>query len=313
MASIVERPQKSGAITCQVKWRRGGSWQTENFGSEDPTQGSAQDEQFKALVEAHGNKWPHGWVKGHGFVETPPTPGDVPFVDYATRYVGRLTGIDDRTRDDYRREVRIHLSLVEHTDPYGRTVPATVCNVTQDDVTDWVRHEEDGDRDPSNPEKWLRREVIPRASATGTACSSASSRPPSIPRRSCAPRTRARTHDSPASTTTPRKRCASSSTANTCALRRRSPTGGPGPRRLTRRHRHALGEATALQVRDLNLNADVPTANVQRAWKRAKKGSDAAFYLGPPKTRKAAAHPRGVADSGRAGPLSCVRVSPSRP
>ncbi|MGW9025082.1 site-specific integrase [Streptomyces sp. NPDC055722] len=47
------------------------------------------------------------------------------------------------------------------------------------------------------------------------------------------------------------------------------------------------GEATALQVRDLNLNADVPTANVQRAWKRAKKGSATAFYLGPPKTRKA--------------------------
>ncbi|WP_226962650.1 MULTISPECIES: site-specific integrase [unclassified Streptomyces] len=47
------------------------------------------------------------------------------------------------------------------------------------------------------------------------------------------------------------------------------------------------GEATALQVRDLNLNAPVPTANVQRAWKKAKKGSAEAFYLGPPKTKKA--------------------------
>jgi integrase len=46
------------------------------------------------------------------------------------------------------------------------------------------------------------------------------------------------------------------------------------------------GEATALQVRDLALNADVPTANVQRAWKRARKGSAQSFYLGPPKTKK---------------------------
>src|SRR4051812_45735172 len=93
MASIVERPQKSGAITYQVKWRQDGQWQTENFGGDE---GATQAGQFKALVEAHGNKWPHGWVKGEGFVETPATPGDMPLVDYATRYVQRLTGIDDR-------------------------------------------------------------------------------------------------------------------------------------------------------------------------------------------------------------------------
>ncbi|WP_445519158.1 hypothetical protein [Streptomyces sp. NEAU-174] len=48
------------------------------------------------------------------------------------------------------------------------------------------------------------------------------------------------------------------------------------------------GEATALRVKDINLAATVPTASVQRAWKKAKKGAEGgAYYLGPPKTRKA--------------------------
>ncbi|MEK8170992.1 hypothetical protein NKH77_19895 [Streptomyces sp. M19] len=52
MASIVERPKKSGEITYQIKWRQDGDWQTENFGDEDSAK------QFKGLVEAHGNRWP---------------------------------------------------------------------------------------------------------------------------------------------------------------------------------------------------------------------------------------------------------------
>ncbi|WP_251022766.1 site-specific integrase [Streptomyces sp. ISL-10] len=47
-----------------------------------------------------------------------------------------------------------------------------------------------------------------------------------------------------------------------------------------------FGEATALRVSDLNLTSDKPTVSVQRAWKKAKKGSAKAFYLGPPKTKK---------------------------
>jgi integrase len=45
------------------------------------------------------------------------------------------------------------------------------------------------------------------------------------------------------------------------------------------------GEATALQVGDLDLDAIVPTLRVSRAWKKAAKGSE--YYLGSPKTRLA--------------------------
>lgn len=45
------------------------------------------------------------------------------------------------------------------------------------------------------------------------------------------------------------------------------------------------GEATALQVGDLDLDAVTPTLRVSRAWKKAARGSE--YYLGAPKTRKA--------------------------
>lgn len=104
MAYIQERPHKNGAVTYQVRWIEGGGRtgekQSERFGD----RGSA--EQFRDLVNAHGQHWPHGWVSGRGFVEPETHPGDVPIADYANRYVDRLTGIEERTRDDYRREVR---------------------------------------------------------------------------------------------------------------------------------------------------------------------------------------------------------------
>ncbi|MGW0668175.1 hypothetical protein [Streptomyces sp. NPDC002746] len=84
MASIVERPKKDGTTTYQVKWRQDGKQESERFGDPD---GAVQ---FKALVEAHGGQWPHGWGRGQGFVEETAIPGDQPFETWATRYVDRL-------------------------------------------------------------------------------------------------------------------------------------------------------------------------------------------------------------------------------
>ncbi|MEU9747515.1 tyrosine-type recombinase/integrase [Streptomyces niveus] len=113
MASIVERPKKSGEITYQVKWRQDGEWESERFGDPDAA------EQFKNLVEAHGGQWPHGWVRGRGFVEPDEKPGDMPFVKWATRYIDRLTGIDIHTREDYHSEVRLHFQHLVHTTTAG--------------------------------------------------------------------------------------------------------------------------------------------------------------------------------------------------
>lgn len=45
-----------------------------------------------------------------------------------------------------------------------------------------------------------------------------------------------------------------------------------------------IGEATAVQVRDLDL--DVPAVTIRRAWKRGATPADGARYLGSPKSRR---------------------------
>lgn len=283
MASIVERPKKDGTCTFQVKWREAGEWQTENFGERPAA------DQFKGLVEAHGNKWPHGWIRGEGFVEQPKVPGDMPLVKYATRYVDRLTGIDDRTREDYHREIRIHFSLIRHTDPSGTEREATICNLTQDDVSDWVRMEEDGERDPDDPEKWLRREADPKSIRNRHGLlycivQAAVEAEPQLRTKNCCKATRLpRIDDHVDEEMTFLER----DEYQRIAAEITDPDArdladwlvGTGMR---------WSEATALKVSDLTLNSDRPTANIQRAWKKAKKGAvGGAFYLGPPKTKKA--------------------------
>jgi integrase len=288
MASIVERPKKDGSVTFQVKWRQDGSWQTENFGGPDVEVAQGQAAQFKALVEAHGGKWPHGWVRGRGFVEPDEKPGDMPLVKWAERYVSRLTGIDVRTREDYMREVRIHFALIQHTRADGIEVPATICNLTQDDVTDWVRIEQEGEQDPKDRKKWLRRPADPKSIRNRHGLlycivQAAVDAHPQLRTVNCCKKTRLPRlddHIEDDMTFLERDEYAR------VAMEIRDPDArdladwlvGTGMR---------WSEATALQVRDLNLNSERPTANVQRAWKKAKKGSPEAFYLGPPKTKKA--------------------------
>lgn len=283
MASIVERPKKDGTCTFQVKWRQDGQWQTENFGDRTPA------DQFKALVEAHGGRWPHGWVRGEGFVEQPRIPGDMPLVTYATRYVDRLTGIDDRTREDYHREVRIHFSLIRHTDGAGVEREATICNLTQDDVSAWVRTEEGGERDPEDPEKWLRRQADPKSIRNRHGLlycivQAAVESEPQLRTKNCCAKTRLpRVDDHVDEEMTFLER----EEYQRIAAEITDPDArdladwlvGTGMR---------WSEASALKISDLSLNADRPSANIQRAWKKAKKGSaGGAFYLGPPKTKKA--------------------------
>ncbi|MFF9072335.1 hypothetical protein ACF1A9_08445 [Streptomyces sp. NPDC014872] len=163
IASIGERPKKDGTTAYQVKWRQDGEWQSEKFGDSDSAK------QFKNLVEAHGGQWPHGWVRGEGFVEEEAIPGDVAFGVWAARYIDHLTGIDERTREDYHRDLRIHLPLLRHTDLAGHEHPATIGNLTQDDIADRVRAEEKGEPDPAKLDAWLRRPADPKKGGPGGA------------------------------------------------------------------------------------------------------------------------------------------------
>ncbi|MCT2591083.1 site-specific integrase [Streptomyces sp. N2-109] len=282
MASIVERPKKDGDSTFQVKWREAGEWETERFGDEDSA------EQFKKLVEAHGGKWPHGWVRGKGFVEPDTDPDDMPLIDWARRYATRLTGVDKRTKDDYLREVEQHIALIVHTKRSGEVQAATIGNLTADDVQDWVRLEEDGARDEEDPKKWARRPASPKSIANRHGLlwcivEAAINAEPQLRTKNCCTGTSLpRTDDEVAEEMVFLEReeyqRVATEITDPAARDLADWLVGTGMR---------WGEASALQVQDLKLTSGTPTATVSRAWKRSPKGSDRSFFLGPPKTRKA--------------------------
>ncbi|MGK5529324.1 tyrosine-type recombinase/integrase [Streptomyces sp. URMC 129] len=278
MASIRKRERKDGTCTFQVRWilggRRGGDEQFERFSDED------QAMQFKKLVDAHGQQWPVGWVPGRGFVEPETTPDDVPLLQWAHRYVDDITGIDERTRRDYRREVDRHLSLVVHTRLDGAVLPATIGNLSKGDVQRWVRAEQLGEKDPDDPERWVRRKARPKSIHNRhgllwcivQAGKEAGLRDDNPLDGSYLPRTDDGTEEMVFLEPDEYQRLRTEFT-DPWALDLADWLVGTGMR---------WGEATALQVGDINWRDG--SVSVQRAWKRAE---DNTFFLGPPKTRKA--------------------------
>lgn len=284
MASIRKRERKDGSAIYQVRWLqggRGGDWETEKFGD------AAAAEEFKKLVDAHGQQWPPGWVKGKGFVEEATVDGDMALVDFAHRYVDRLTGIDERTRRDYKRDVDNHFAIIQHVQASGRVVAATIANITADDIQDWVRAQEAGKRAADDPQTWLRREASPKSISNRHGLLSAivqtavEADPPLRSKNCCVGTRLPRTddgideemcfleHDEYARVAAEIQDVHARDLADWLV--------GTGMR---------WGEATALQVRDVSLAKS--TVGVHRSWKRAAPGAGGpAYFLGPPKTRKA--------------------------
>ena len=75
MAWIEQHRRADGNLTARVIWRPGGTrdatrlWET--FGAGSDAQNLARADGFKRMVEAAGQRWPDGWVKGEGFVRPP--------------------------------------------------------------------------------------------------------------------------------------------------------------------------------------------------------------------------------------------------
>lgn len=288
MASIKQRPRKNG-ITYVVRWRadggaRGSKEDTETFNSEPEAL------VFKALVDAAGQRWPTGWVRGQGFAakepppDAQPTMADMLFTDWGTRVIDRLTGIDDRTRHDYHREMRLHGSLIVHTDDDGNTTPATVANVTQDDMTDWVRAEEDGLAHPDVEDKWLRRPAKPKSiqnrhGLISQIFQAAIDR--AEPLRATNPCAKTRLPDTEGSDED--MTFLERDEYQRIRIELEQLHGGDGVVIADMLVGTGMrwGELTALRVRDLNLSAG--TLRVQRAWKRQPNGS---YKIGSPKTKK---------------------------
>jgi hypothetical protein len=137
MASIKRRTRTDGTIAFRVVWREGGSrdgaWQSETLYT------PRDSVNFKADVEASGEHWPDGWMKGVGYLDRlKPDRTPVPFGDFARAYVEELTGIEAESRHRYLGQViRMNAWL---TEIIGE--PPTVEALTDSHVKRWVNARE---------------------------------------------------------------------------------------------------------------------------------------------------------------------------
>lgn len=76
MAWIEQHKRADGGLTARVIWRLGGGRDavraSETFSVGSAAQNLARADGFKRMVEAGGERWPDGWVKGEG---VRPAPG----------------------------------------------------------------------------------------------------------------------------------------------------------------------------------------------------------------------------------------------
>lgn len=112
MAWILKRKRSDGGVSATVVWRLGGSragaYQSETFAVGSDAQNLSRAEGFKEMVEAAGQRWPDGWVKGEGFVRpldsslgdhSANTSVNEPrFVEIGEAYIGHLVGLTAKQR-----------------------------------------------------------------------------------------------------------------------------------------------------------------------------------------------------------------------
>jgi hypothetical protein len=115
MAWIEQHRRADGGLTVRVIWRPGGAreaarvWET--FGAGSDAQNLARADGFKRMVEAAGQRWPDGWVKGEGFVRPPdvtdpmtPPPG---FDEIGEQYVRQIVDLSPGQRKRYLGELQV--------------------------------------------------------------------------------------------------------------------------------------------------------------------------------------------------------------
>jgi hypothetical protein len=104
MAWIEQYRRADGGLTARVIWRLGGGRDavrvSETFSVGSAAQNLARADGFKRMVEAGGERWPDGWVKGEGFVRpldvadpmTPPPSFDKIGMEYVRQIVDLSPG-----------------------------------------------------------------------------------------------------------------------------------------------------------------------------------------------------------------------------
>jgi hypothetical protein len=108
--TLIEQHRRAdGGLTARVIWRPGGArdatrvWET--FGAGSDAQNLARADGVKRMVEAAGQRWPDGWVKGEGFVRPPdiadPMTPPPAFDKIGEEYVRQIVDLSPGQRKRY--------------------------------------------------------------------------------------------------------------------------------------------------------------------------------------------------------------------
>ena len=276
MATVVPRKNRRGDTSFKVQWllggRRGAPWQSETFTDKKAAL------KFAALVDASGQHWPDGWVKGHGFLAPPPEaeapPPEHDLFEFGSAYVRRLTSVGPATQTRYLQQIAALAEWLAQV----KCVPATIENVTSDDDRDWIVARRRAGASPKTIANYhgLLSAMFKSAVAKGL-----------IARNPCEgvklpPVDDGTETDSDKVFLTEADFQLLRDAIHPADRDFLTIAVGTGLR---------WGELTALKVKDLSLTAQPPVLSVRRAWKSNGKGEFAVpgegrFYLGTPKTRE---------------------------
>ncbi len=148
MAWLEAKKRSDGSTSCTVRWRLGGTRdgrpQNETFGAGSDERNAARAEGFKRMVEAAGNRWPEGWIKGEGFVREREASAIVEVTpvgleDVGLDYVNQIVACSPGQRKRYKSQIRV-LADTEVRGPSGLYKPFSglIGAVTEGDIKAWL-------------------------------------------------------------------------------------------------------------------------------------------------------------------------------
>lgn len=150
MAWIEKRQRTDGGVSVRVKWRLGGGrtgpFQIETFSAGSDAQNLARAEGFQKMVEAAGQYWPEGWVKGEGFVrarteesryEATPTPT---FAAIGEQYVRQIVELSPGQRKRYLAQIQTLADIeVRGVRVFDQAIDAIIERDIKAWLIDWDR------------------------------------------------------------------------------------------------------------------------------------------------------------------------------
>lgn len=142
MAWIDKRTRGDGGVSARVVWRLGGTrdgaYQAETFSAGSDAQNLARADGFKKMVDAAGQRWPDGWVKGEGFVRPPGTdPLTAPprFDVLGAEYVRQIVDLSPGQRKRYLGQI----GVLARTRVRGSLIfVRPVVGIHESDIKDWL-------------------------------------------------------------------------------------------------------------------------------------------------------------------------------